>query len=43
LVERRSSELRDFFYRLGMECLFLDVSEPFFNPLMNLFERRRKV
>jgi uncharacterized protein (DUF58 family) len=43
LVERRSSELRDFFYRLGMECLFLDVAEPFFNPLMNLFERRRKV
>lgn len=43
LVERRSSDLRDFFYRLGMECLFLDVAEPFFNPLMNLFERRRKV
>jgi uncharacterized protein (DUF58 family) len=43
LVERRKTDLRDFFYRLGMECLFLDVAEPFFDPLMNLFERRRKV
>lgn len=43
LVEQRKANLRDFFYRLGMECLFLDVAEPFFDPLMNLFERRRKV
>jgi uncharacterized protein (DUF58 family) len=43
MVEQRSTDLRDFFYRLGMECLFLKVSEPFFNPLMNLFARRRKV
>src|SRR5437870_11916849 len=25
LVERRKTELRDLFYSLGMECLFLDV------------------
>jgi len=43
LVGRRKSSLRDFFYRLGMECLFLNVAEPFFDPLMMLFERRRKV
>jgi len=43
LVAQRKSKLRDFFYRLGMECLFLDVAEPFFDPLMMLFERRRKV
>ena len=43
LVAQRKSNLRDFFYRLGMECLFLDVAEPFFDPLMALFERRRKV
>jgi uncharacterized protein (DUF58 family) len=43
LVHHRKSNLRDFFYGLGMECLFLDVAEPFFDPLMMLFERRRKV
>jgi uncharacterized protein (DUF58 family) len=43
LVSHRKSNLRDFFYGLGMECLFLDVAEPFFDPLMMLFERRRKV
>lgn len=43
LVEQRKADLRDFFYGLGMECLFLDVAEPFFDPLMNLFARRRKV
>jgi uncharacterized protein (DUF58 family) len=43
LMAQRKSTLRDFFYRLGMECLFLDVAEPFFDPLMMLFERRRKV
>ena len=43
LVSHRKSNLRDFFYGLGMECLFLDVAEPFFDPLLMLFERRRKV
>jgi uncharacterized protein (DUF58 family) len=43
LVSHRKSNLRDFFYGLGMECLFLDVAEPFFDPLIMLFERRRKV
>ncbi|MBI3894875.1 MAG: DUF58 domain-containing protein [Acidobacteria bacterium] len=43
LVEERRSELRDLFYPLGMECLFLEVREPFLDPLMLLFERRRKV
>jgi uncharacterized protein (DUF58 family) len=43
LMGQRKSKLRDFFYRLGMEYLFLNVAEPFFDPLMMLFERRRKV
>ncbi len=43
LVGQRKSKLRDIFYRLGMEYLFLDVAQPFFDPLMTLFERRRKV
>ena len=43
LMAQRKSKLRDFFYSLGMECLFFDVAEPFFDPLMMLFERRRKV
>src|SRR5213594_148528 len=43
LVEKRRTELRDLFYSLGMECLFLNVAEPFMDPLMTLFERRRKV
>jgi len=43
LVENRKKNLRDFFYSLGMECLFLQVGEAFMDPLMMLFERRRKV
>jgi uncharacterized protein (DUF58 family) len=43
LVEKRKAELRDLFYSLGMECLFLNVGEAFLDPLMMLFERRRKV
>ena len=43
LVEKRKTELRDLFYSLGMECLFLNVVEAFMDPLMMLFERRRKV
>ena len=43
LVEKRKSDLRDLFYSLGMECLFLQVGEQFMDPLMMLFERRRKV
>jgi uncharacterized protein (DUF58 family) len=43
LVEKRKTELRDLFYSLGMECLFLDVGEAFMDPLMTLFERRKKV
>ena len=43
LVERRKTELRDLFYSLGMECLFLNVGEAFMDPLMTLFERRKKV
>ncbi len=43
LVENRKAALRDLFYSLGMECLFLHVGEPFVDPLMMLFERRRKI
>ena len=43
LVEKRTIELRDLFYSLGMECLFLNVSEAFVDPLMMLFKRRKKV
>jgi uncharacterized protein (DUF58 family) len=43
LVEKRKMELRDLFYSLGMECLFLNVGEAFMDPLMTLFERRRKI
>jgi len=43
LVEKRKTELRDLFYSLGMECLFLNVGEAFMDPLMTLFERRKKV
>ena len=43
LVEERKASLRNLFYLLGMECLFLKVSEPFMDPLMALFERRRKI
>jgi uncharacterized protein (DUF58 family) len=42
LVEHRKTELRDFFFSLGMECMFLHVGEPFVDPLMELFERRKK-
>jgi uncharacterized protein (DUF58 family) len=42
MVEHRKSELRDFFFSLGMECMFLRVGEPFMDPLMELFERRKK-
>ena len=43
LVENRRKDLRDLFYSLGMECLFLQVGDAFMDPLMTLFERRRKV
>ena len=43
LVEKQKTELRDLFYSLGMECLFLDVAEPFTDPLMMLFQRRKKI
>ena len=43
LVEQRKLELRDLFYSLGMECLFLEVGEAFADPLMMLFERRKKI
>jgi hypothetical protein len=43
LVDKRKEELRGFFYSLGMQCLFLDVGEPFMDPLMTLFKTRRKV
>ncbi|MBI4442412.1 MAG: DUF58 domain-containing protein [Acidobacteria bacterium] len=42
-VEQRKDDLRSLFYSLGMECLFLQVREPFMDPLMELFERRRKI
>ena len=42
MVTRRKTELRDFFFSLGMECMFLPVGEPFLDPLMELFERRKK-
>ena len=43
LVERRKKDLRDLFFNLGMECMFLQVGEPFMDPLMELFERRKKI
>lgn len=43
LVEARKTDLRNLFYNLGMQCLFLNVGEPFMDPLMMLFETRRKV
>ena len=43
LVEKRQKEVRDLFYSLGLECLFLNVAEAFVEPLMTLFERRKKV
>ena len=43
LVEKRRTDLRNLFYSLGMECLFLNVGEAFMDPLLTLFERRKKV
>jgi hypothetical protein len=43
MVESHKTRLRELFYSLGMECLFLNVGEAFIDPLMMLFERRRKV
>ena len=43
LGENRRTDLQDLFYSLGMECLFLQVGESFMDPLMMLFERRRKI
>jgi uncharacterized protein (DUF58 family) len=43
LVNRRKAEMRDLFFSLGMECIFLPVGEPFMDPLMELFERRKKI
>jgi uncharacterized protein (DUF58 family) len=43
LIERRRTDLRELFFSLGMECLFLNVGDEFMDPLMTLFERRRKV
>jgi hypothetical protein len=42
LVDHRKAALRDLFFSLGMDCLFLQVGEPFLDPLMTLFERRKK-
>jgi uncharacterized protein (DUF58 family) len=42
LVNHRKAALRDLFFSLGMDCLFLQVGEPFLDPLMTLFERRKK-
>ncbi len=42
-VSSRKDELQSFFYSLCMECLFLQVEESFMDPIMTLFERRRKV
>jgi uncharacterized protein (DUF58 family) len=43
LVKRRKAELRDLFFALGMEGIFLPVSEPFMDRLVDLFGRRKKV
>ena len=43
LINRRKAQLRDLFFSLGIECMFLQVGEPFMDPLMELFERRKKV
>ena len=42
LVGRRKEALRDLFFSLGMDCMFLQVGEPFLDPLMELLERRGK-
>lgn len=43
LVNRRKATLNDRFLSLGVECLFLQVGEPLMDPLMALFERRKRV
>ncbi|MBI4460451.1 MAG: DUF58 domain-containing protein [Acidobacteria bacterium] len=43
LIGERRADLQELFYSLGLECLFLEVKDPFLDPLMMLFERRRKV
>jgi uncharacterized protein (DUF58 family) len=43
MVKKRETELRDLFYSLGMDCLFLNAGEAFLDPLMTLFERRSKI
>jgi uncharacterized protein (DUF58 family) len=43
IVGDQKKNLEDLFFSLGMECLFLNVGEAFLDPLMNLFERRRKI
>jgi uncharacterized protein (DUF58 family) len=43
VIGRRKAELRDLFFSLGMECMFLQVGQPFMDPLMELFERRKKL
>lgn len=43
LVANRKDDLQNLFYSLGMECLFLQVGESYMDPLMMLFERRRKI
>ena len=42
LVHHRKAALRDLFFSLGMDGLFLRVGEPFLDPLMTLIERRKK-
>jgi hypothetical protein len=42
LVNHRKAALRDLFFSLGMDSLFLQVGEPFLDPLMTLLERRKK-
>jgi uncharacterized protein (DUF58 family) len=43
LAEKRKTELRDLFYSLGMEALFLNMDEGFTDPLVMLFDRRKKI
>ena len=43
LVSDRKDDLQNLCYSLGMECLFLQVGESYMDPLMMLFERRRKI
>jgi uncharacterized protein (DUF58 family) len=43
LAEKRKTELRDLFYSMGMEALFLNMDEGFTDPLVMLFDRRKKI